>query len=147
MHKMNENIEKGRFSTKIEYDTDYCKLTQAANTGHLADRGDRGMYTLGAHSPTPCLSNNWVQYKCGSHKANFVPKSKKSKFASVVFNFRHTFNLYIRRTCTERILCLLKSGNYYKDLINTISEYIVYLCQIKWWGTFALVVWGTFGQI
>ena len=41
------------------------------------------------------LSNNWVQYKCGSPKAYFVPESKKSKFDSVVFNFKHTINLYI----------------------------------------------------
>ena len=41
------------------------------------------------------LNNNWAQYKCGSHKAYFVPKSKKSKFVSVAFNFRHVRSTYI----------------------------------------------------
>ena len=68
------------------------------------------------------LSNNWVQYKCDSHKSYFVPESKKNLNLSQLFLTLDKRSTYISDEPTKSIFCLLKSGNYYKDLMYTISE-------------------------
>ena len=63
-----------------------------------------------------------LQYKCGSHKSYFVPESKKNLNLSQLFLTLDKRSTYISDEPTKSIFCLLKSGNYYKDLMYTISE-------------------------